>query len=58
MSIIKREDIKAVRLEGKIICLNCFDGKLDDLSFNEIITEEEMERSDDIYYCDICGKAI
>jgi len=57
MAIIKQEEIIAVDIDGSILCMDCFEGDLEELTFDQIITEDTIE-DDDLIFCDNCNKQI
>ena len=54
------KQIAAIReTDGSIKCANCMDKKdWDQLEETEVITFDQIENSDEIYYCDYCENTI
>jgi hypothetical protein len=45
--------------DGSVKCADCMDTKdWDPLEETEVITFEEIERSEELFYCDYCEKTI
>jgi len=57
MAIIENEDIRGYNIGGKINCVECWQGKVEDLKEDEIITMQDLE-SDRLYFCDECKEQI
>ena len=56
MGIIKSEDIFAYRIDGKIICPDCFEKEYPEgaeLTEDMVIERPEFENSDDRFFCDV-----
>lgn len=59
MSIIKKEDILAYQFEDKIICAACHAGVQGELTEDQIITCDDLDKDDgSMYFCDQCKKQI
>lgn len=58
MAVIKREEIKGVYVDQALHCLGCFEGRLEDLELDDLLTAEEVENDDSLYFCDECKKQI
>lgn len=59
MSTIKEEDIIGIRTNEKIVCVECAsEDALEEASFDELLTADEVERSNEWFFCDDCGKRI
>jgi len=59
MGIIKKEEIRGYRFENEIVCPDCAtDAELKDLNEDEIITDNEIENGDEMYFCDRCKKEL
>jgi len=60
MGIIKDESIRGIR-DGNygILCRECMsDEDMSDLEEQNIITEDDVEKSEDHYFCDKCKKRL
>lgn len=57
MGILKEEDIVGYKKDGKIIHTDCAED-IDDLNQEDIITKDDLEKSENSYFCDICGKKL
>lgn len=57
MAIFKKEDIVGYRQDQKILCIDCAK-EINDLEQEDIITTDDLEKSDDLYFCDTCGKQL
>jgi len=66
MGYIDRENIVGFNLnDGRVKCANCMSNEefndfiaRDDLSENCIITKEEAENNEGLYFCDFCNKQL
>lgn len=53
MGIVKHEDVVGYRFDNKIVCLECItDDEFKGLEEDEFILSDEVESSDDRYFCD------
>jgi len=58
MGIIKLEDIAGVRLQdGTLLCQECMDSETE-YEEGQYILVDEIEQSDDLYFCDQCKKQL
>jgi len=65
MAAIKKEDIVGVYIKdaqnmspGHLHCLDCYSGDFTDLTLDDILTQDESEDGETLYFCDSCKKAI
>ena len=61
MSVVKVEDIVGYRVEKEYVCCDCAtEEEVENsvVSQEYIITSNDMENSEDLYFCDRCGKLI
>jgi len=59
MAVIERDQIRGIYVEGiGLCCMDCFEGNLEELTLDQIVTESDIEDSDDLYFCDKCNKQI
>lgn len=57
MGIIKQDEILGYWVNEKLLCLACDDNK-EEYTQDSILTSDEVEKSDDLYFCDKCEKQI
>jgi len=56
---VKLEDLVAVQMGEDLVCMNCLnDGELREATPDDLVDERELERSDDLVFCDRCKKRI
>ncbi len=59
MGIIKNDDIVGYSFQGKFVCTDCAtDDDLKELKEDEVITSDDVEREEALYFCDECKKQI
>lgn len=59
MGTVKIEDIVGYRIGGELVCDECVQkGETDDLEENDYITGDELEKEDEIFFCDRCKKKL
>ena len=59
MGIIAETDIRGYRLEEKIVCPECIETEdQEDLKQSQIITDDELQKTDERYFCDRCEKEL
>ena len=65
MGVVRQEDIVAYRVDPanrqgeELICSDCAkDEESENLKEDAIVTRDEVENSDDLYFCDRCKKRI
>ncbi len=59
MGTIKNEDIVAYRVGEQLICAGCYNEAEDGaVSGKNILTETDLDRGTETYFCDRCGKEI
>jgi hypothetical protein len=59
MGRIGKQDVKAYEFQGEVVCADCAtDDDLKELEEDELITEDHIENSDDLLFCDRCKKQI
>jgi hypothetical protein len=58
MARISLDNVFGVYVDGKLFCMECFDGNLRQVEGKDIITEKDVEDSDDLFICDVCGKTL
>ena len=57
MGVIKLDEIVAAWVENELVCAECLgDGETDDVE--KIVTQDELDNSEDLYFCDRCKKRI
>jgi len=58
MSIVKSEDIAAYKIDDKLVCPKCINGviKTADLRPENIIHRHVKDKSEELWFCDECGK--
>ena len=57
MGVIKREDILGAWIEPggtELVCADC----LKDHEVSEVLTQDQVDESEDFYFCDHCAKRI
>ena len=57
MSVYKMDEIAAIRVNERIVCSECFDD-FSNVAEDDIITQDDIDRSDEIWFCDECKKRI
>lgn len=55
MGIVRPEDMAAYWVGRQLVCAECL---RDDDDFESVVTQDEVENSEDLYYCDRCKKRI
>jgi len=59
MSIVKSESILGYFQDnGQIICAECATGDDSDITLDDLITEESVGSTDELYFCDICKRQL
>ena len=59
MGIIKNEDLVAYRIGEQLVCADCYNEAEDgEISEENILTEGELKRDEETYFCDRCKKQI
>lgn len=58
MSIIKNESIIGYFQDGQIVCCECAKGDDSDIRLDDLITEDLVENTDELYFCDICKRQL
>lgn len=59
MGVIKTEDIMAYFVRGRCVCCDCVNDQEEvGVSQNDIITLDDVERGDELYFCDRCQEQI
>ena len=59
MAVIRTEDIMGYFVGQECVCCDCANGQEElVVSQNEIITLNDAERGDELYFCDRCQKQI
>jgi hypothetical protein len=56
--IIKPEEVRGYALQNAMFCFECAPKDIGDLKFDNIITHEELEDTEDMFFCDRCGKQL
>lgn len=57
MGTIKKDDIRGYHIESEIVCANCAtDDEEAGLKEADVITENDADESEDLYFCDRCNK--
>ncbi len=57
MGIIKNEDLAMARVEEQLVCQNCLTKEeLSELKEGDIVTQDEIDKTDDFYFCDRCER--
>ena len=58
MAQIKWEDIAGI-YDGEQLCgIKHFDSTPDNLTYNDVVTIQDIENSEDLYFCDLCGEQL
>jgi hypothetical protein len=57
MSHLKRNEVVAIENQSGHYHVDCYDGNLDEIEFNNVLTENDMN-DEDWYFCNICNKRI
>jgi hypothetical protein len=60
MGYIKPEEICGYNLDNEIVCTGCIDSEdfIDDLPIKDIITNDDVDKDDGIYFCDRCKERL
>jgi len=59
MARIKSEDILGYYVGEELICSKCItDEELSEVKQDDILTEQDANNSDDMFFCDRCKKKI
>jgi hypothetical protein len=59
MAVFKVEDIKGYCFQDEMVCTDCADREeINSLKVDEVITENEIQKGDDLYFCDRCKERI
>ena len=59
MAKVNLEDIRGFYSDNGIICANCFDDhNMGSLSSKDIIAEDNIDRSQALWFCDHCKKQL
>ena len=60
MGMIKKEEIRGRQeAEGKIVCADCMeDDDWKDVREADLFTDDHVEKSDDLFFCDLCGNQL
>ena len=55
MAIINQEEIKGYHFPNELVCTDCIeDAEMVDAKYDEILILTELERDENIYFCDRC----
>jgi len=58
MGIVKKEEIRGVKLDdGRVLCVKCMEDPSNYKQKN-LIMEDEIEKTDDMYFCDECEESL
>jgi hypothetical protein len=59
MAHIASDEIRGYEVGGKCYCSNC-DRHIDTskLTYNQVITDDQLDDSDDLYFCDECHEQL
>ncbi len=60
MGFIAQENIAGVYIDGhqKLLCIEHFEGDLHEVNIKDILTHDEVDSMDGLYYCDVDGEVI
>ena len=59
MSIIKTEDVVGYfDSDQRIICVDCVTDADQDITSNDVITQEMVDNEDRLWFCDICRQKL
>ena len=59
MGFVKNEEIRGYQFDNEVVCSDCATKQdLEELKEDEILTEDDIEKSDGTYFCDRCKKEI
>jgi hypothetical protein len=59
MGRIQNEDIVAYEIGSEVICAECVGAEnLENLTEDQVITENEIDESSEIIFCDRCKKQV
>ncbi len=58
MPIIKSESILGYFQDGQIICAECATGDDSELTLDDLITEDSIESTNELYFCDTCRRKL
>lgn len=54
-----KEQVAAIYVNDSVICINCMkDEDWNSLTQDRVITHEEKDGKDEIFFCDRCGEPI
>ena len=54
-----KEEVAAIYVNESVICTNCMmDGEWSTMTEAQIITKEERDRKNKVFFCDRCGEPI
>ena len=56
MGVVKQEDLAGAWIEpdGELVCVDC----LKEHEVSEVLTQDQVDESEDFYFCDHCGETI
>lgn len=54
MTHYKKDEVLAIDIECGIFCVECYDGNMNNIKGNNIVTENDFN-DEDWYFCDKCG---
>ena len=57
MGTVKADEIAGYHVSNELVCTSCFTND-DEISQGDIILWKEVENTDDVSFCDRCGKKI
>jgi len=59
MGIIAKEDIVAYRVKEQLVCTDCYKEAEDgEVLEGDVLTDADLKRDEEKYFCDRCGKEI
>jgi len=59
MEIIKNKKIRGYILDQDIVCVKCVtQEELKEVTEDQIITDDEVEKSDEMFFCNRCNKEL
>ena len=52
MGIVNMEDVRGVRVDGAVVCLECAGRDFETAEEGDLISDADVDNDDTIYFCD------
>lgn len=56
MGIVERSEVLGIYDGGRVFCSECLDEE--DMNIKNIITQDDIEKREEFYFCDVCGEGL